>query len=140
MARLRNVVRVSAPPEAAWAIVGDLDGVARWIPGVTVCRIEGTRRICNNGEIEEEISDYSHAQRSYRYRHIRVPLPLGTSQGSLSVEADGSSSVVIMDAEIEALDPAQEAGLLPMIDGYYKQALESLRRVIEASVHGGAAP
>jgi hypothetical protein len=66
MARLYNTIRVTAAPDRAWAIVGDLAGVIKWIPGVTGCRVEGTRRICNDGQIQEEISDYSAGRRSYR--------------------------------------------------------------------------
>ena len=133
MARLSSTIRVNASPDRTWAVVGDLDGVHRWIPGVTVCRIEGAKRICNEGEIQEEISDYSDERRSYRYTHVRVPLPVKTSRGMFSVVPDNSGSLIVMESEIEALDPGQEGALIRMIDGYYKQALESLRQLIEAS-------
>jgi hypothetical protein len=64
---------------------------------------------------------------------VQVPLPVRRSHGTFTVEADGTGSLVTMDAEIEPLDPAKEAELVPVIDGFYKQALESLRQFIEAS-------
>lgn len=133
MARFFNAIRVSAPPERAWAIVGDLNAVHRWVPGVTTCRLEGTLRICNDGQILEEITEYSDDRRSYRYLQTKVPLPVRTSQGRLTVKGDGSGSRIEWEAEVEALDPSQEEQLVPMIDGYYKQAFESLRQFIEST-------
>ncbi len=94
------------------------------------------KRICNDGEIQGEISDYSNEQRSYRYT---VPLPVKSSRGMFSVIPEDSGSLVVMESEIEALDPGQEAELIRMIDGYYEQALESLRQLIEASAPREAA-
>lgn len=136
MAKLRNTLRVTASPTLAWGILGNLGAVDRWVPGVTACMLDGDRRICNEGEIEEEISDYSAESRSYRYMHLKVPLPVKSSRGRLAVEPDDTGSRIVWDAEIEVLEPAGEAATLAMIDGFYKQALESLRSVIEG--HAGA--
>ena len=132
MARLVNTIKVSVPSEDAWAIVGDLDGVHRWLPGVTTCRVEGTRRICNDGQIEEEISDYSAQHRSYRYRHLKVPLPVRSSTGEFSVRPDDGGSLVVWEAEVEALDKTTEDAFVQMLDGLYKQVCESLRQLIES--------
>lgn len=94
MARFFRTTKVSASPERAWAIVGDLDGVHEWVPGVTACRLEGTLRICNDGQILEEISEYSDQRRSYRYRQTKVPLPVRTSQGKFTVKPDNSGSLI----------------------------------------------
>lgn len=137
MAKLINTIRVAVTPEKAWAIVGDLDGVHKWIPGVTVCRVEGTKRICNEGQILEEISEYSAAARSYRYRHLKVPLPVKSSAGMFAVKPDNSGSVIVWEAEVEPLDKSGEHEFIEMVDGLYKQVCESLRQLIEAGPERG---
>lgn len=137
MATLINTIRVSVKPESAWAIVGDLDGVHRWIPGITVCRMEGTKRICNDGQILEEISEYSEASRSYRYKHLKVPLPVKSSAGTFAVRSDTPGAVIVWEAEIEPLDERNEREFIQMVDGLYKQVCESLRQLIEAGPERG---
>lgn len=129
--KLHNTIKIKASPDKAWAIVGDLTGVTSWVPGVTSARMEGMKRACNHGEIQEEISDYSDEKLSYRYAHIQVPLPVKNSRGRFAVEAGSDGSLVVWDAEFEVLDPAQEAEVASMVDKYYKQALEALRQQIE---------
>lgn len=137
MAKLVNTIRVAVTPERAWAIVGDLDGVHRWIPGVTSCRMEGAKRICNEGQILEEISEYSAASRSYRYKHLKVPLPVKSSAGAFVVKPDNSGAVIVWEAEIEPLDRSTEPEFIQMVDGLYKQVCEALRQLIEAGSERG---
>jgi hypothetical protein len=59
-----------------------------------------------------------------------VPLPVRSSSGSFAVEPNGAGALLIWDAEIEVLDPAREAEVIQMLDGYYKQTLASLRALI----------
>jgi protein-tyrosine phosphatase len=73
-------------------ILGDLTGVRRWVPGVAAARMEGMRRICtlaDGGEIHEEITELSDAERRYSYKQTVHPLGLKRSQGTLAVEPDG---------------------------------------------------
>lgn len=114
MPTTRNAVRIQAPLDTVWKVVGDLESVTRWVPGVTTCRLDGSTRICNEGAIQEEISEYSAERRSYRFRHLRIPLPVRSSEGSFTVAADGGT-VVVLEWSFEAADPAQEAELAPKL-------------------------
>ena len=108
MAEFHHMLRLDVSPEVAWAVVGNLAGVDAWIPGVTDAKIEGNVRICtfaNDAVQHEEISDYSTEKRSYHYSVSSGPLPLKSNQGKWAVEADGTGSVVLWDAEIEVSDP-----------------------------------
>lgn len=134
MVRLHNEIMVKASPEAVWGVVGNLADAASWVPGVTAARLDGERRVCSTsdgGEIEEEITAYSAEQRRYDYRHVRVPLPVTSSRGTLSVASDPAGARVIWDAELDPLDPSQADGLWPMVDAAYKEALDRLRHRIE---------
>ncbi len=59
MPTVRTTIIVRATPQRAWSVLGDLGSVQTWIPGVTNCRLDGSRRVCNDGAIEEEIVAYT---------------------------------------------------------------------------------
>src|SRR5262245_27780898 len=135
MPQLQYTLHVHTSPERAWAVVGDLAGVNTWIPGIVSATVEGSERFCTDAAgnaIHEQISDYSETHRSYRYAHLRVPLPVRGSHGQFSVVPDGEGAVVRWDAAFEVLDPTQETAVVRMLDEYYQQTVESLRRRIEA--------
>lgn len=134
MAKLHNTIKFNAPPDKVWAVLGDLTKCNEWVPGVTSATLEGMKRVCktaDGNEIREDISDYSEKDRTFRYAHTQVPLPVRNSRGKFTVKAEGPGSLVIWDAEFEVLDSAQETEVTRMIDGFYKQTLESLRKRIE---------
>lgn len=136
MLKFHNKLKVKASPEKAWAIVGDLAGVDRWIPGITSVRVEGySKRICTfaSGAVQhEEISDYTSEKRSYRYTIEGSPLPVKNNRGSFAVEPDGKYSVIVWDVEFEVLDPAQEEQVTEMWEEATKQVFKSLRKLIES--------
>lgn len=131
MPRILNTVTIRASADKAWGVVGDLGSVVKWVPGITTCRLEGAMRICNNGEIQEEISAFSRQDRSYRFRHARIPLPVKNSRGVFSVRPEGIDAAVTLEWEFEPLDPTQESELTRMVDGAAKQTLEMLRSLVE---------
>ncbi len=136
MSKLHNTIRVKASPDITWQVLGDLSRANEWIPGIVTAQVEGTRRVCTTGdgfEIHEEISDCSNAKRSFRYLQTQVPLPVKNSRGEFSVAVDGDGSMIVWDTEFDVLDSSQEAQVTSMIDGYYKQSLESLCQHIEAT-------
>ena len=143
MAYLRKTITIEASPETVWAVLGDLAATREWLPGTIDARMEGPIRICDTAdgnEIREEITDYSPGRRTYRYRHIQVPLPVKSSTGKFAVEAGSSGgAVVVLESEFDALDPAMESQIERMFGGALEQALESLRRRVEQGVSWQAA-
>ncbi len=131
MPRILNKVTIRASADKTWGVVGDLGSVVKWVPGITTCRLEGTIRICNGGEIQEEISAFSPQDRSYRFQHARIPLPVKNSRGKFSVRPQGRDATVTLEWEFEPLDPAREAELTRMVGGAAKQTLEMLRTLVE---------
>lgn len=135
--RIDNDIVIARPPDDVWAILGDLAGAPRWVPGVAAARMEGMRRICaleGGGEIHEEISGFSEEQRRYTYEQTVHPLGFRRSQGTLTVEpgANGASRVAWY-AEIEFADAAQETQLGEMLRHGYATALQQLKEVAERS-------
>jgi carbon monoxide dehydrogenase subunit G len=125
MTDIFNEIRVDATPDEAWALLGDLAGADRWVPGVLSAHVDGDRRVCtlaDGSEIHEEITGYSPERRSYSYAHTRHPMPLESSTGTLRVEPDGDGSRIIWDATVEVADP----GMAAMIEAGFREAIESL--------------
>jgi uncharacterized protein YndB with AHSA1/START domain len=143
MPHLHETISIDAPPDAVWAVLGDLAATPEWLPGTVAARMEAMTRICttaDGSEIREEIADYSPERRTYTYRHLEVPLPVRNSRGTFTVQADGSDhAVVVLDAEFDALDPAMESEIEQMFGSALEQALESLRRRVEQGVTWRAA-
>jgi uncharacterized protein YndB with AHSA1/START domain len=135
MTHLHKTISIDASPQAVWAVLGDLAATTEWLPGTVAARMDESIRICSTAdghEIREEISDYSPETYSYRYRHLEVPLPVRSSTGTFAVHAGaGGSAVVVLDAELDALDAAMEPDLERMFGDALGQALESLRRRVE---------
>lgn len=135
MPKFHNELKIKASPEKAWAIVGDLAGVDRWIPGITSVRVEGhIKRICTfaSGAVQhEEIGDYSNIMHSYRYAIEGSPLPVKNNRGSFAVKPDGKESVIVWDAEFDVLDPAREVQIIQMWKEATKEIFSALRKLIE---------
>jgi uncharacterized protein YndB with AHSA1/START domain len=135
MARLRKSISIDASPEAVWAVLGDLAATTEWLPGTVSARMEGSVRVCSmadGNEVREEISDYSSELRTYRFRHIQVPLPIANSTGTFTVEDEEAGQArVVLDVSFDALDTATEGEVGRMFGGALEQSLESLRRRVE---------
>jgi uncharacterized protein YndB with AHSA1/START domain len=134
MVQLRKTVAIDATPPAVWEVLGDLTATTEWLPGTVAARMEGSTRICTTAdgfEIREEISDYLPDKRSYRYRHLTIPLPLEASSGSFEVEPRNGGARVVLECQFEALDSAEEAQVQQMFEGALEQSLQSLKRRVE---------
>jgi mxaD protein len=129
MPRLHNSILIKATPDEVWSVVGDLQATPQWIPGITSADVDGELRVCqtaDGNEIRERIFDYSAESRTWSYEQSHVPLPIEESHGTVRVVPNGSGARVEWEAEFEAPDE-----VAAMVDGYYKQTLETLRRRVE---------
>jgi carbon monoxide dehydrogenase subunit G len=136
MPALRNTIHLAAPIDRVWALVGDPTRAADWIPGITNVDVRDARRICTfaDGTVQHErIAGLDPATHSYSYTIESGPLPLKSNRGRIELRPKGAGTTLQWDAELEAADPAAEAGLVQMLDGMYKQVLEGLRPKLEAS-------
>ena len=129
MPKLHNQIRIDADAADVWAIVGDLAATPEWIPGIVAASVDGPLRVCrtaDGNEIRETITELSDDSRTLSYEQSQVPLPISGSHGTMRVRANGNGSVVEWEAEFEAPDE-----VAAMVDGYYRQTLEALRRRVE---------
>jgi uncharacterized protein YndB with AHSA1/START domain len=139
-----NTVDINADPDAVWAVLSDLPATRWWLPGVVAARVDGDLRVCtmaDGQEIHERISDISAERRSYRFEHLRTPLPVASSGGTFTVTAgaDPGTARVTLRTSVEPLDAGSAEELARMIQGAFGQSLESLRRYVEEKTAWDAA-
>ena len=68
-------IDVDAPPDAAWALVGDPTSVPRWYPKYAAAEVDGDSRVLRDaeaGELRERLLDRDDAARSYSYSVLCV--------------------------------------------------------------------
>ncbi len=137
MHEIEEEVVIDATPDAVWAVVGDLTAVTDYVPGIVQARMDGSTRVCvmaDGQEIHEAISDLSAATRSYRYDHVKTPMPVDQSSGSFSVLARNGQTVARIEASLRAADPAMQTQLVDMMRGGVRQTLANL----QTRVQGGS--
>lgn len=139
MPTIRNTVTVNAAPDEVWAVLSDLPATRQWLPGVVATRMEGDLRVCamaDGQEVHERISDVSDDARSFRFDHIRVPLPVRESGGTFTVTGGtaAGTSDVILETTFQPLDPSSVEQLTAGVQGAFQQSLDSLRVYVEEKV------
>ena len=136
MPTITNAIDIKADPDDVWAVLADLPATRYWLPGVTDARVDGDVRVCrmaDGPEVHERISDVAPDRRSYRFEHLRVPLPVRRSGGSFTVTAgdDPHTATVTLATTFEPLDPNGTDQLTGALHAAFQRSLESLRRYVE---------
>jgi uncharacterized protein YndB with AHSA1/START domain len=139
MATITNTIDVKASPDDVWAVLADMSATRQWLPGVVSARMDGDLRICqmaDGQEVHEQISDVSPERRSFRFDHLRVPLPVHRSGGTFTVTAglSADTATVVLETTFEPMEPSRADDLTAMIHGAFQESLKSLRRLIEDKV------
>jgi len=127
-------IEIDAEPDRVWAVVGDLEAIQRWVPGIARVEVDGMRRVCTleDGRVQhEEISGYSPQARTYNYA-IDGGLPVRDNRGSFAVEPSADGSCVVWRSSFEALDPEAEGAVAGMWKGALRPILQNLKTVVEA--------
>jgi uncharacterized protein YndB with AHSA1/START domain len=136
MPSITNTIDIKANVDDVWAVLGDMPATRHWLPGVTTAHMEGDVRVCrmaDGQEVHERISEISADRRSYRFDHMRIPLPVRHSGGTFTVTPglDPDTATVTLTTTFEPLDPTGTDQLADLIAGAFQQSLQSLRRYIE---------
>jgi len=128
MPTITKTITVSASPDEAWRVLGDLEALD-WIPGLASAQVTDGTRVCTMADgsiVREDITEYAPERRTYSYQHTETPLPVSDSRGSFIVEPDGPGAKVTWEARFEPLDASGAAELTRMLDGVNDQVMESL--------------
>jgi mxaD protein len=123
-------VDVAAPPDRAWALVGDPTSVPRWYPQYVRCEVEGdVRRAWNvdGAELVERLTDRDDAER-YSYE-IVSGIPVRSYSATFQVLPAGGGSRIVWRVTGEHADP--EVDLEQRLSGRQAEALNRMKTMIE---------
>jgi len=142
-------VEIKAPLDKVWAAVKDFDALSKWHPGFASDelvsgsngRVGSVRKLTikNGPVIVEQLTAYSDASHSYRYRIIDSPLPITDYSSTLSVRAGaGGVTEVTWSGTWKRKNPADnppeaesDAGTIKLITGVYRGGLDNLKKMLE---------
>lgn len=143
-------VVIDAPADKVWALVGDFNGLPKWVPPVASSAAtagngvgsERTLTIKNGEVLKESLVAYDPATMTLRYKIVEPNhkvLPVNTYSSSISVTADGPnrSTVNWRGAFYRAYmnnDPPPELNddaALKAVTGLYQASLANLKKVAE---------
>jgi carbon monoxide dehydrogenase subunit G len=126
MSTATAAIDIAASADEVWTVVGDFGSIARWMPGIDSCHLEGGDRILEitGMSITERLVSKDDAHRTLVYAIVEG-VPVNSHRATISVSPVGESSHVTWDVEAE---PAEMAS---MLGGVYQQALDALKGFIE---------
>lgn len=142
---------IDAPPAKVWAIVGDFNGLPKWVPPVESStatdgnQVGSVRTLSIKGgeQLIEALEAYDASAMTLRYR-IKEPnlkvFPVNNYSSSITVKADGDghSRVEWRGAFYRAYmnnNPPPELNddaAIKAVSGLYKASLANLKAVVEA--------
>jgi len=144
-------IRIKAPPEKVWAVVGDFNGSSRWLPLVERSEIVignnnqvGAIRLITRRDgtkVTERLLDHDPQAMRMAYTYIDGAVRASDYFPVLSVkDAGDGTSVVEWSAHFKRLaysiDPPppgqDDKSLTDFYNGLYKSGLENLKRVVES--------
>jgi len=133
---------LNATPQSVWKIIRSGDGVDRWAPGVTACRLEGAavagaRRVCTMGDKQliERIETIDDASQLFQYRITEQSvMPIRGAFGTVHVAsaANGKAHVLWL-LNFELLDESTWPMVKEGIGEMYRGGLAGLEKLAAGS-------
>lgn len=127
---------IPAAPEKVWRIVGDVAGIAKWVPALEHSESDdnGHTRTCRlgngMGEISEQVVSRDEKGRAYSYIITGGSLPLKNYMGTIVVQDGGQGrSKVLWACGFDVDGPAAEAE--GMIRQVFTDGLANLKQLVK---------
>ena len=133
MATLRREIRIDAPADEVWKVVGKPEILCLWFPGITASTVDGNTRTITTGTgipMPEEIITNDSLQRRFQYRITASLFRQHLATVDVLDLGDGTCMVVYST-------DAEPAVMALVIGGATTGALEELKRQFDAG--GGPA-
>lgn len=133
MGTSRRHVWIDRPADEVWAVLGDPAAMGRWFPNTRDVSVDGTTRVVtleSGIPITEEIVSVRDDLRRFQYR-LLGPLRIQHHLATIDVIPDDGANgtgrcLVVYSTEVEP------HALTFVLDGAVGEALENLKRVMEA--------
>ena len=148
--KVEESVVVNAPPAKVWALVGDFNGLNKWVPPVEAStatdgnKVGSVRTLSITGgeKLHEVLESYDAAgmKLSYKLREANVKvLPVNNYSSTIMVTPEGANSKVTWRGAfyrgfMNNNPPAElnDDAAVNAVTGLYKASLEKLKKVAEA--------
>ena len=145
-------IRINGSPEAVWAVIGDFNGLPRWLSAIERSEIvlgtnnqagairQLTRR--NGTKVTEKLLEYDAQSMLMAYTYVDGAVMASDYFPVLRVRAAGDgTSVVEWTAHFRrlayAVDPPpagqDDKSMTDLYNGIFKAGLESLKRIVEST-------
>jgi uncharacterized protein YndB with AHSA1/START domain len=125
--------RVNVDPGLVWNTIAAGDGLDKWLPVITQCRLEGSgagaTRYCtmaNGAQLKERILEVDHARRVFRYSIDEHPLPARNLTGRVEIRDQGDGTASVSWGARFEVEPPYRSELEEMFRGVYEQAIRGL--------------
>jgi hypothetical protein len=144
-------IRINAPPNAVWAVVGNFNGQPRWLPPIersaivvgTNNQVGAIRLITrrNGSKVTERLLEYDPYNMRLAYTYVDGAVMASDYFPVVTVKDGGNgTSIVEWSARFKRLtywmDPPppgeDDQSLIDRYNGLYKAGLENLKLVVEA--------
>lgn len=148
--KVEESVMVNAPPAKVWALVGDFNGLNKWVPPVEAStatdgnKVGSVRTLSITGgeKLNEILESYDAAGMKLGYKmrepNIKV-LPVNNYTSTIAVTPEGAGSKVTWRGAfyrgfLNNNPPAElnDEAATKAVSGLYKVSLENLKKVAEA--------
>lgn len=125
--------KVNVDPDRVWNAIAAGDGLDKWLPVITYCRLEGSgagaTRYCtmaNGAQLKERILEVDHARRVFRYSIDEHPLPARNLTGTVQISDLGDGATAVSWGARFEVEPADRNELEGMFRDVYDQAIRGL--------------
>ncbi|GAB4349098.1 MAG: SRPBCC family protein [Immundisolibacter sp.] len=143
MVQVSETIEVAAPPDRAWALVGDFAGLVGWFPAAASCRVEGSGigalrylTMPDGAALTERQEARDDGARYYEYTVVAGALPCTEYRSRISVAPAGGGSRITWTASFTPLADAP-VDAVAFIREVYRGGLAGARAVLEGR-HTGA--
>ena len=150
--RVEESIVIDAPAAKVWAVVGDFNGLPKWIPPVEASSATKgnkvgsvrTLSIAGGEKLHEVLEGYDKKSMRVRYRfresNLKV-LPVNRYRSTMKVTAQGAnaskvtwnSTFVRGDMGNEPTAEMNDEAAVKAVTGLYKVSLEKLKKVAEGA-------
>ncbi|MBN3752182.1 SRPBCC family protein [Paraburkholderia sp. Tr-20389] len=130
-------VEIAASAQAVWSVVGDFNGLPRWLELVPASRLTDDGRVrhleaINGASIVERLLDHSDERMQYLYTILEGPDPVTDYTASLSLrELDAHRTTVTWASRFEPNDPNEADSLAAHYEALYRAGLTRLKELLE---------
>ena len=135
---IETVNPVAAPASTIWSLIRTGEGVDKWFPIITSCRVEGKQRFCTtaDGELNETIVRSDDEAMVFQYSIPQQNLfPVSNILGTMTVEAvDANNCNLRWDVEFDLENEALYDELKQGISGLYAQGAQGLGQLASEAV------